>query len=339
MKIDPDQIEQAVRQLERGKLVIFPTETVYGLGADASNQDALRLLYQTKGRPADHPVIAHFADLETLALWSSRFDDRARKLAERFWPGPMTLILPKARHVSDLVTGGQDSVGLRMPDHPVALALLKAFGRGVAGPSANRFGKLSPTSYGAASASLDIGGDVMLLDGGDCDVGIESTIISLLDPERVSILRPGMISSSAIEACLGSGIVISPGDAGNDIKAPGLLKSHYAPETGVLAMDKNNLLQYLQVLVADGKTPGVLAFSDWQNEIGLMAKGRLLETIYLPEDASVWGHELYASLRRLDQARCDLILVSALPDSDLWAGPADRLRRACFDTEQKRLQV
>ena len=337
MTIDRGEIERAVQQLKSGKLVIFPTETVYGLGADASNPDALRLLYATKGRPADHPVIAHFADVETLALWSSRFDERARKLAEMFWPGPMTLVLPKARHVSPLVTGGQDSVGLRIPNHPVALDLLRFFGGGVAGPSANRFGKLSPTSHRAASTSLEINSEVMLLDGGDCDVGIESTIISLLHPEKVSILRPGMIAASAIQACLSMDLDLENKTA--NVRAPGLLKSHYAPEAGVLTLAKNDLLQQLQVLLVKGQKAGLIVFRSWQNDVRLISGNKVIEAIFLPQDPIIWGHELYAALRTLDEARCDLILVSELPDNDLWAGPADRLRRACLDTEQKRLQV
>ncbi|MGA7985694.1 MAG: L-threonylcarbamoyladenylate synthase, partial [Burkholderiales bacterium] len=197
-----DELRRAAEILRAGGLVAFPTETVYGLGADASSEAALNRLYALKRRPADHPVIVHFASAEDAFTWAREVPEAARRLAARFWPGPLTLILRRAQHAGDFVTGGQDTIGLRVPSHPVAHALLREFGGAIAAPSANRFGRVSPTR--AEHVRADLGRDVeLVLDGGDSEVGIESTIVDL-SRGRAVLLRPGAISAAALEAALGA---------------------------------------------------------------------------------------------------------------------------------------
>jgi L-threonylcarbamoyladenylate synthase len=225
----PGNVAHAAQLLRDGELVGFPTETVYGLGADASNADAVRRLFEAKGRPADHPVIVHVAHAAAIATWARAVPAGARALADAFWPGPLTIIVPRAAHVHDIVTGGQDSVGLRVPSHPVARALLQAFGGGVAAPSANRFGRISPTT--AQHVADDLGDAVALtLDGGACDVGIESTIVAF-SGERAVLLRPGGIAVERLAAVLGH-VPLAP-DASAP-RASGTLASHYAPRPGCL---------------------------------------------------------------------------------------------------------
>ncbi|MBV9788146.1 MAG: threonylcarbamoyl-AMP synthase, partial [Chloroflexi bacterium] len=226
MIISPNEIERAVAALRDGQLVAFPTETVYGLGADASNADAVRRIFAAKGRPADHPLIVHLPDVAALTDWARDIPPAAWQLAARFWPGPLTMILPKAPHVPDVVTGGQQSIGLRIPDHPVAGALLRAFNGGVAAPSANRFGRISPTL--AEHVQSELGDAVaLIIDGGPCRVGVESSIVDLTG-EQPALLRPGHISASQLAEVLGSP-VIQP--QRSTTRAPGTLDSHYAPLT------------------------------------------------------------------------------------------------------------
>jgi L-threonylcarbamoyladenylate synthase len=223
-----------------GKLVAFPTETVYGLGADATNKDAVARIYQVKGRPSDHPLIVHVSSAAHLDKWASEIPEYAIKLARTFWPGPMTLILPRTDLAKDFITGGQNNVGLRVPSHTVALALLKAFedqgGLGVAAPSANRFGKVSPTNAQAVTDELSnyLTSDDLILDGGSCEVGVESTIIDCTKDKPI-ILRPGAVTIEMIQDVLGISIgTQSLTTTSNQIKASGLLESHYAPKAKVL---------------------------------------------------------------------------------------------------------
>ncbi|MEO8003262.1 MAG: L-threonylcarbamoyladenylate synthase, partial [Betaproteobacteria bacterium] len=219
------EIEQAVQILRKGGLVAFPTETVYGLGADASNPAAVRKIFAAKGRPADHPVIVHIADTSELKHWALEVPRSAWVLAEKFWPGPLTMVFKRASHVSDLVTGGQDTVGVRVPSHPVAQQLLRAFNGGIAGPSANRFGRLSPTT--AAHVREELGAAVdLVLDGGPCEVGIESTIVDVTRATP-AVLRPGRITALQIEEALATAV----GDtAPGRPRVSGSLDSHYAPQ-------------------------------------------------------------------------------------------------------------
>jgi L-threonylcarbamoyladenylate synthase len=232
-------MREAAASLKSGNLVVFPTETVYGLGADATNKDAVARVYEVKGRPADHPLIVHISSAEYLDKWARDIPGYAIKLARSFWPGPMTLILPRKVLAKDFITGGQDNVGVRVPSHTVALALLKQFeaqgGLGVAAPSANRFGKVSPTTASAVEVGLVdfLAENDQILDGGPCLVGVESTIINCTQ-NMPSILRPGAVTKEMIEVTLGITIDLNTSNSESvQIKAAGLLESHYAPNAKV----------------------------------------------------------------------------------------------------------
>lgn len=318
-------IEKGAALLKEGKLVAFPTETVYGLGADASSAEALAALYRVKGRPTDHPVIVHLADLDKLSDWTRKEDlsPLVFKLAEAFWPGPMTLILPKAETVLHACTGGQDSVGIRIPSHPLALELLRQFGGGVAAPSANKFGKLSPTT--AAAVKEGLGEEVSLvLDGGPCQVGIESTIISVLD-KTPRILRPGMITRENIEDKLGIKVEIAYKEKTQDIKAPGTLESHYAPDTAVAVVSNSDLPSLMERLNKEGKTFVLLAFADFRYD-------REMGSLYVEKNADNYAQNLYQRLKNLDEEGKQFILVEAPPTDSAWDGVNDRLRRAAHGT-------
>jgi L-threonylcarbamoyladenylate synthase len=307
------EIARAAELLKQGRLVAFPTETVYGLGADAWNPAAVRRLYSVKGRPADHPVIVHFASADKAFEWAREVPQAAKTLAQRFWPGPLTMILKRAAKAPDFVTGGQDNVGLRVPSHPIAHELLAAFGGGVAAPSANRFGAVSPTT--AAHVLADLGRDVdLVLEGGPTEVGIESTIVDL-SGEAPVLLRPGHISREAIGAALGVDVAqkgkASPRHSGG-------LERHYAPRTAARLVATHELdreIARLQDRVA------VLAFSRPDERVDYWLR--------MPRDPAAYAQKLYASLRELDSAGCEQILIESPPDSAPWAAVLDRLRRAC----------
>ncbi len=323
---DQSSIKQAVAALKLGQLVAFPTETVYGLGADAANPEALQRLYNVKGRPASHPVIVHLSSLAQLRDWASTISPAAFKLAETFWPGPLTLILPKAQHVLDQVTGGQTSVGLRIPSHPLALALLREFSGGVAAPSANKFGRLSATC--AEDVAAELGADVaVVLDGGPCDLGIESTIVDFSQGSP-QILRPGMILAEHIEAIIGPvarAAGASTPSGGKDLsplppRVPGGLPSHYAPLTPLRLVESQSLEREIEYWRQAGKSVCVLSFS----------QATLPGVIWLAasREPFEYARHLYRNLRMLDQKAQDLILVESPPGSGEWSGIADRLARA-----------
>ncbi|MEP7180935.1 MAG: L-threonylcarbamoyladenylate synthase [Betaproteobacteria bacterium] len=313
----PAAIEEAASALRAGRLVAFPTETVYGLGADARNADAVRAVFVAKGRPADHPVIVHVSGIDVVDQWAREVPDGARQLAAAFWPGPLTLILPRVASVGDIVTGGQDSVGLRVPSHPVARALLAAFGGGIAAPSANRFGRISPTT--ARHVAGDLGDDIaMILDGGACDVGIESTIVAFTGADPV-LLRPGAIGLGAMAAVLGR----APRDA--DAHAPrasGTLASHYAPRTPATLVAPDVLRTELAQFAARDERIAVLART--------IARPADFDDVWVraPAGAAGYAHDLYANLRALDAANADIIVIEAVPDGDVWLAVRDRLARA-----------
>ncbi|MFA5912299.1 MAG: L-threonylcarbamoyladenylate synthase [Burkholderiales bacterium] len=317
------EIERAAAILRAGGLVAFPTETVYGLGADAANPAAVAKIFAAKGRPQDHPLIVHLADVAQLPLWAAEIPPAAQQLAAAFWPGPLTLVLKRAAGVPDCVTGGQASVGLRIPGHPVALELLRAFagedgGRrysGVAAPSANKFGRISPTTAEHVRAELGAVLDCVL-DGGECEVGIESTIVDLSRGGAV-LLRPGQITPSEIAAVLGADVG-SPDAAAP--RAPGALDSHYAPHTPLYLVPAAELPARLAAL--RGRKVAVLARAE--------APPGLHEVHWQSAPCALAGyaHELYASLRRLDALGCELILVEAPPAAPGWQGVNDRLNRA-----------
>ncbi len=306
-----EEIRRAAAVLERGGLVAFPTETVYGLGADASNAQAVARLYAVKGRPADHPVIVHFASAENAFAWAREVPDAARQLAARFWPGPLTLILRRSPLARDFVTGGQDTVGLRVPSHPVAQELLSLFGSGVAAPSANRFGLVSPTT--AAHVREDLGGDVeLVLEGGASDVGIESTIVDL-SGQRAVLLRPGGITEQQIN----SYVKVKPKDASSPRHSGGL-ERHYAPRTPARLVPTHELDKQIAAMK---DRVAVLAFSRPDERADCWLR--------MPREPGAYARRLYAALRELDSAGREAILVEAPPDTPEWAAVRDRLRRAC----------
>jgi L-threonylcarbamoyladenylate synthase len=312
-----EEINQAVAVLRHAGLVAFPTETVYGLGADASNPAAVERLYRVKGRPGDHPVIVHLASAEQLPQWALTMSLAAQRLAEKFWPGPLTLILPRQPHVSVRLTGGQDTIGIRIPAHPVARRLLQAFGGGIAAPSANRFGRISATR--AEHVRQEFGSLIdLVLEGGACDVGIESTILDL-SRERPILLRPGQIGVADLEAALG--MAVDTIDDGT-VRAPGTLAAHYAPRTPLQLVEPSTLLQQIKNAAQQGEHVAVFARSILPpGEVGPF-------WLQAPSDPRGYAQALYASLRHLDDAHCNVILVEQPPDMAEWAAVNDRLRRA-----------
>ncbi len=325
----PSAIAEAAARLRAGELVAFPTETVYGLGADAGNPRAVARIFEAKGRPADHPVIVHLPDGAHLAHWARSVPEGAAALARAFWPGPLTLILPKAASVLDVVTGRQDSVGLRVPAHPVARDVLAAFaaqgGLGIAAPSANRFGHVSPTT--AAHVASDLGDAVgLILDGGACEVGIESTIVSFTGAAP-ALLRPGGIAAETIERVLGAALQGADAQAP---RAPGTLASHYAPRTRTLLVPADALRATLAQHASREERIAVLARAVREPEgfEGLW--------VAAPADPAGYAHDLYANLRALDAADADAILVEAVPVQPDWLAVRDRLSRATHGVDDDR---
>jgi L-threonylcarbamoyladenylate synthase len=311
------ELDRAVTVLRQGGLVAFPTETVYGLGADAANPAAVRKIFEAKGRPATHPVIVHLADAVQLADWAREVPEGARRLARKFWPGPLTIILRRASKVSEVVTGGQDTLALRVPSHPVAQQLLARFGGGIAAPSANRHGRVSATT--AEHVQREFGAAVgCVLDGGEAKIGIESTIVDL-SRGAPALLRPGWITAAEIEAALGVALAAPPADAP---RAPGTLAAHYAPRTPLALMEADLALELAASLARQGRRVAVLALSAQRPLIGG------LEWVAAPRDAEGYAHVLYASLRRLDDAGCDMIIAEQPPRAPEWAAINDRLARA-----------
>jgi L-threonylcarbamoyladenylate synthase len=307
-------IKDAAETLRRGGLVAFPTETVYGLGADASNPAAVARIYRVKGRPAGHPVIVHIGDVGQLRLWAREIPEHAARLADRFWPGPLTLVLRRAAGVRDDLTGGQDTIGLRIPGHPVALDLLREFGGGIAAPSANRFGRISPTS--AEHVRADLGSDVdLILDGGACEIGIESTIVDLSRGKPV-VLRPGRIAEEDVAEVLG--VTASPRDAASP-RAPGALLSHYAPRRPLRLIESE---EWGRRMLRTSARTGVMSFH------ARPAGDASAIWIVGSSDPQRYAHDLYANLRALDSSGCDEILVEEPPASPAWAAARDRLSRA-----------
>ena len=315
--ISDSDIDNAVAVLRAGGLVAFPTETVYGLGADASNPSAVRRIYEAKGRPADHPVIVHVADAIQVANWAREMPEAAHRLARRFWPGPLTLVLKRARGVSDVVTGGQDTVAVRVPSHPVAQQLLRRFGGGVAAPSANRFGRVSATT--AEHVRQEFGGSVVIvLDGGEADVGIESTIVDL-SGAAPRLLRPGWVTALAIEEAAGQPLAAVDPRAP---RAPGTLAAHYAPRTPLALAEGDLLLELAASFTRQGKKVAALAFS------AARPVDPDITWTFAPRDAGGYAHALYSNLRKLDEAECDAIIVEHPPQTADWAAINDRLARA-----------
>ena len=318
-------IARAAALLRAGELVAFPTETVYGLGADAAQPSAVRAIFAAKGRPADHPVIVHLADAGEIGRWARAVPAGARALADAFWPGPLTLILPRTSQAHDVVTGGQDSVGLRVPSHPVARALLMAFadagGSGIAAPSANRFGCISPTT--AQHVADDIGERAaLIIDGGACGVGIESTIVAF-EGDDALLLRPGGIAEADLARVLGRA-PRPPGAAAP--RASGTLVSHYAPRTPA------------RLLAPAALAADVLAASRTAVLARTVARPQGFAGAWIdaPRDPTRYAHDLYANLRVLDAAGAAALLVEDVPDEAPWVAVRDRLARATAGVDDDR---
>lgn len=313
----PAAVEEAAALLREGALVAFPTETVYGLGAAARDVSAVQRVYRLKGRPSGHPLIVHLPGPEHVERWA-RASPVATELARAFWPGPLTLVLRRSPGVPDAVTGGQPTVALRTPRHPVAEALLKAFGDGVAAPSANRFGRISPTT--AAHVAAEFPGDLLVLDGGPTEVGLESTILDLSEGPTapVRLLRPGGVPVAAIEEFLGRHVQLPLEFAGSVPRVSGSLTSHYAARapTEVVAADR-----LVARALAGGGAVAVLALRP-------APAGYVGHWIQLAGEPVAYGRELYAALRELDAAEPALILVEAVPSGAAWLAVRDRLTRA-----------
>jgi len=314
---DEKAIELAADLLRQGKLVAFPTETVYGLGADASNPEAVKRIFRAKERPADHPLIVHIADAGKLNDWALTVPEDALRLAAEFWPGPLALILNKKPEVPLEVTGGQSTVALRIPDHPVALRLLQAFGGGIAAPSANRFCRISPTQADHVAEELGDAVD-LILDGGPCQVGVESTIIDF-SGARPALLRPGQITRMEIEEFLQTELVIRPKTS---VRAPGMMALHYAPTTLSMLCRIDELTAIVQDMIKAKKRAGILAYSQ------KIAENNFVKVISMPRHADDYAQVLYSALRELDRLQPDLILVEQPPCSDAWGAINDRLAKA-----------
>jgi len=313
-------LSAAVDALRAGELVAFPTETVYGLGADAANPDAVHRLFAVKGRPADHPVIVHVGSTGQLVELARNVPDAAHRLADAFWPGALTIVVERNPvRVADAVTGGRTTVGLRVPDHPLALALLDGFGGGVAAPSANRFGRVSPTT--AQHVRADLGADVrVVLDGGQCRVGVESTIVDVTGDEP-TILRVGGVSRTAVERVLGVPVALR---TRGEVAAPGALESHYAPLVTVEVVEASDVGARARALAAAGLRSGLLALAGVVPE---QPDGVVV--LDAPRDVDEFAHVLYDRFRAADARELDVLLVVKPPDTDgIGAAVADRVCRA-----------
>lgn len=322
------EIQAAAALLHSGGTVAFPTETVYGLGADASNSLAVRQIFKIKGRPAFHSLIVHIENASKLERWARNIPDIAYLLAEKFWPGALTLILQRQPQVLNEITGGQDTVGLRSPDHPVAQALLHEFGGGIAAPSANLFGRISPTT--AQHVRDELGAQAgMILDGGACRIGLESTILSLASDEPV-LLRPGGIAVEAIENVLKKKLNFVQTDTAQKIRTSGMLDSHYAPVTPLELHRANNLWLRAQHLADLGNKIAVLTFGE-----KIPSYSASIKKIIMPAQAADYAHDLYATLHRLDHAGYDRLLLESPPATQAWLAVNDRLQRATYSTQQE----
>lgn len=307
-------IAAAAQALTDGQLVGMPTETVYGLAADARNAQAIEAVFRAKGRPADHPVILHIHQLDELNQWAKDIPDSAYQLAEAFWPGPMTLILPKTDDVLDLVTGGQDSIGIRMPAHPMAQALLQQFGHGVIAPSANQFGHLSPTC--AQDVIEELGEHVnLVLDGGDCPVGIESTIVDVRN-NTIAIARQGMISAHQIQTVTNNPISLPT----QELRVSGNMAAHYAPRTPVVLVPSDELSHTLGKHQQSGERVSVLALERYDHPQATW--------FCMPREPIAYAQQLYRQLRAADHLNADVIIVERPPAETAWVAILDRLMRA-----------
>ena len=314
-----DDIADAVRLLREGRLVAVPTETVYGLAANAADPAAVRAIFTAKGRPSDHPLIVHLPDASHLPRWARDIPDTAWRLAERFWPGPLTLLLRKASQVDATVTGGRDSIGLRVPAHPVLREVLQVLDGGLAAPSANPYQRLSPTSAAQVLAGLD-GRIDAVLDGGPCAVGLESTIVDLTG-EVPRVLRAGPITRGELEAALQQPVEMPEQ---HDTAVPGNVAVHYRPHTRLLMLDADTLRARLAALPAQAR----VAVMTWGAAVTRPAHPGIAAWVAMPQAKADYARALYATLHALDAAGADQIWLQAPPRDEAWRDVHDRLSRA-----------
>lgn len=312
-----DDIAQAASLLLAGQLVAVPTETVYGLAADASNEQAVRKVFEAKQRPIGHPLIVHVASPERIRLWVNEVPEAAEKLIDAFWPGPLTLLLPKKPGVSDFITGGHPGVAVRMPAHPATLATMERLGRDLVAPSANPYGRISPTTADHVLAGL-AGKIAAVLDGGPCSVGIESTIIDLTG-ETPAIARPGQVAQGDIESCLG--IQLAPGKAASQA-VPGSVKRHYQPVTPSVGVATERFADYLAEQASVGERIGVIWWRSVPGE-------RAAAAVRLGDNPGEYARMLYTAMHSMDEANVDQILIELPPRESQWLALHDRLARAC----------
>jgi len=312
------EIETAVQSLRDGELVAFPTETVYGLGANAQNPAAVAKIFAAKGRPPNHPLIVHLDSPKYLHRWVREVPPNALKLAEAFWPGPLTLVMPRAASVHDVITGGQDTIAVRVPAHPMAQQLLTAFGGGIAAPSANRYGRLSPTR--AEHVREEFGDSVrVILDGGECQLGLESTIVTF-DGSGARLLRPGSVTLTQLRGVLGEDLAVGA-DAASP-RVPGSPPTHYAPVTPLTIVPAGEIDAQADAASSGGRRVAVLA-----QRLPLRAH-KYVTWINAGRRPEAYGRDFYTNLRTLDKAGCQRILVQAVPDGEPWDAIRDRLQRA-----------
>lgn len=344
MRAAQQEIAAAAALLKAGGVVAFPTETVYGLGAEVSHASAVKRVFDMKGRPYGHPLIVHIADSSKLQYWAEEIPQEAWQLAERFWPGALTLVLRHGRHIGKNITGGQDTVGLRVPAHPVALKLLTALGpeEALAAPSANRFGRISPTT--AAHVREELGEAVdMVLDGGPCEIGLESTIVGFEGPgsgrsRRAVVLRPGGISIPELEEVLRCKIT-SKALPQSTPRVPGALASHYAPATPLELCPGKHLYSRARDLEGYGLRIAVLA---WSPEIDKQMKKAANENVVcipMAQTPERYARLLYGKLRQLDCEGFDRLLIEETPDEPQWMAIADRLSRASCINADKNMET
>ena len=321
IRATPLELDAAVQALRGGEVVAFPTETVYGLGANAQHAAAVLKIFTLKGRPATHPLIVHLDSAQFLHRWARSVPAAAARLAERYWPGPLTLVLPRAANVLDLVTGRQDSVAVRVPAHPMAQQLLTAFGGGIAAPSANRFGHVSPTR--AEHVREEFGAAVrVVLDGGECQLGLESTIVSCLD-DVPRLLRPGQITLAQLRAAVGE---VTLGADDTSPRVPGSVAAHYAPRTPLRLVPDGQIERQAAELSRDGTRVGVLA------QRSPLGSSRHVTWVNAGVRPDSYAHDLYANLRTLDKAGAACLLIQEVPAGERWDAVRDRLSRAAAAT-------
>lgn len=320
---DPQALAQAAACIQAGGLVGFPTETVYGLGADALNDAAVAGIFSAKGRPTSHPLIVHIAGAHQVEHYASNVPPFAQLLMQAFWPGPLTLILPRRAHVATAAAAGQESIGLRCPEHPVALALLQACATGLAAPSANRFGRISPTT--AAHVAEELGSSLLVLDGGPCQIGIESSIVDCTRGQPV-LLRPGVLTQAQLQSACGQTVwrphELPAATAATAPRASGTLQAHYAPQAKVRLMPTQALQDALMILGKDSVGLAVYAKSPMKPASAEVLLRKM------PDNAAAAAQQLFATLRELDAHKVQRIWIELPPPTPEWEGVHDRLARA-----------